>query len=368
MKILIDLTSLADNFSGIERYALNISKQMIIQDNINRYILVFKNRVYDEFAELLDKDNIETKVIKGNNKLIFNQIILPYNLYKIKADKYIFLAFPSPILFYKKGIINTIHDLTAFLFPETMNLKSKIYFKYSIINAVKKSELILTVSNSSKDDLIDKFGENLKVEVISNGISNVFTNFNSLEKEKIYEKYNLPDEYILCLGTIEPRKNLKLLIEAYIDLKREGLELPKLILVGRKGWKLEDEFKGINIEKYKSDIVFTGFVDDNDLPYIYENAQFFVFPSLYEGFGIPVIESLYMKTPVIISNIKSLTEITNYKAKTFISNDKEDLKNKIREYINLSTSALKKEAISVRKEIIKYNWEQEAKKLILLVG
>ena len=104
MKILIDLTSLADNFSGIERYALNISKEMIKQDKVNKYILVFKNQIHKEFDEFINDNNIDIKIIKGKNKLIFNQIILPYYLYSIKADRYLFLAFPSPVFFRKKEL------------------------------------------------------------------------------------------------------------------------------------------------------------------------------------------------------------------------------------------------------------------------
>ena len=126
MKILIDLTSLDDNFSGIERYALNISKQMIIQDDKNNYILVFKNNIHEEFKKFRNRKNVKFKIIKGKNKLIFNQLILPYYLYKFKCDKYLFLAFPSPILFKKRGIIyngKRKNDCKRNFKPNTKNIK-----------------------------------------------------------------------------------------------------------------------------------------------------------------------------------------------------------------------------------------------------
>ena len=237
MKIAIDLTSLNDNFSGLERYALNISKNLIKQDLENEYILIFKNEVFKDFISIIDDNKVKYKVIKGKNKLFFNQIKLPLELYKITADKYLFLAFPSPLVFRKKGIINAIHDLTAFLFPETMKRNSMIYFKCSIINAMKISETIITVSNASKFDILKKFTPK-KIVVINNGISDVFQNFNFNDEinSNIKKKYYLNEDYILCLGTLEPRKNLILLLKAFSELKRDGTISEKLIIVGRNGW------------------------------------------------------------------------------------------------------------------------------------
>lgn len=365
MKILIDLTSLADNFSGIERYALNISKQMIIQDNKNNYILIFKNKVHEEFEKFRDRKNIELRVITGKNRLIFNQIILSYKLYRAKADKYLFLAFPSPILFFRKGIINTIHDLTCWDYPETMKALSRWYFRISILNAMIFSERILTVSNFSKNRIVNKFKSRKNINVIYNGVSEVFKNFeyNNEENEIIKVKYNLKENYIMALGTLEPRKNLELLIEAFIELKKEGKINRKLVLVGRKGWKFDSIVEGID-DYIKDDIFFTGFIEDKYLPYIYYNADFFVFPSLYEGFGIPVIESIYMNTPVIISDIESLAEITDNTCKKFISNDKKELKKAILEYVNLQKKELKLEVLNAKNIIVRYDWKDEARKLI----
>lgn len=364
MKILIDLTSLADNFSGIERYALNISKELLIQDNLNKYILLFKNEVHKEFDKFKNRSNIEFKVIKGKNKLVFNQIILPYYLYSMKADKYLFLAFPSPILFRKKGIINTIHDLTAWDYPDTMKVSSRLYFKASIINSMKISEKIVTVSEFSKSRIEDKFRKN-NVHIVYNGISEVFINNKEKNFKYIKEKYNLPDSYIMCLCTLEPRKNIQLLIKAYMELKIERKIDLKLVLVGRKGWKIENLLREVN-NRYSDEIIITGFVDDDDLPLIYKNSEMFIFPSLYEGFGIPVIEAMYMRVPVICSNTSSLPEVVDGKGLLFNNNDKDDLKDKILNFIRMSKEDINsiKEAARVRANDFK--WEDEAKKLINL--
>lgn len=369
LKIAIDLTSLADNFSGIERYALNISREMIKNDTYNEYILLFKNSIHPLYNQLLEDKKVKPVIIQGNNKLIFGQLTLAKELYRIKADKYIFLAFPSPVLFRKKGIINTIHDLTAWDYPKTMKFLSKMYFKLGIRNAVKVSERILTVSEFSKRRIIEKFKiEN--ISIIYNGISDVFLKSSMKMQEKnlsdLKEKYKLPDSYLMCLCTLEPRKNIELLIKAYVELRNKNKISEKLVLVGRKGWKVEKLLNDIN-NNYIEDIIITGFVDDEDLPLIYSEAKCFIFPSLYEGFGIPVIEAMYMNVPVICSNTSSLPEVINGCGILFENNNIEDLKDKILAFLNSD----EKEFLSVikmaRKRAEKFNWHSEAHKLIELL-
>lgn len=361
MKICIDLTSLNDNFSGIERYALNIAMSLIKNDLENEYILIFKNEVYKEFIGLIEDNKVKYRLVKGKNKLIFNQIKLPLELYKIKADKYLFLAFPSPILFRKKGIINTIHDLTAFLFPETMKKKSMLYFKYSIINAIKVSEAIITVSNTSKMDILRKFNPR-KIFVINNAISDVFENFefNNEINRDIKRKYSLNEDYVLCLGTLEPRKNLTLLLKAYSELKRERKIKEKLVIVGRNGWKFDDVLNKLKIEDVQDDIIFTGFVDDEYLPYIYLNSKVFVFPSIYEGFGIPPIEAMYMETKVICSNIDVLKEVCGENIIYFKNCNLEDLKRTICTVLNDCNYNY----LVNKERADKFKWSEEAKKLL----
>ena len=126
MTIAIDLTSLSYHLSGIERYALCITIELLKYDKSNNYILIFREKIYSEFCDYIDNTRISAKVLHGKNKLIFNQIILPYHLYHIKADKYLFLAFANPILFKKKGIISILHDMGAFDFSKKKGRRAYI--------------------------------------------------------------------------------------------------------------------------------------------------------------------------------------------------------------------------------------------------
>jgi glycosyltransferase involved in cell wall biosynthesis len=368
MHIVIDLTSLNDNFTGIERFTLNISKEMLNQDIESKYTLIFKNSVHKAFEEFRLKENISFKVINGKNKLIFNQVALMRCLYKLKADKYIFLAFPSPILFRRNGIFNTIHDLTAWDYPHTMKKLSKIYFKRSIKNSIKVSQYILTVSKFSQKRINEQFCINNSV-IIYNGVSDVFLSFNdmhSLKKGYLNEKYNIPDDYIMCLCTLEPRKNIELLIKAFVELKIEKRINCKLVLVGRNGWKVEKLLSEIS-EKYNDDIIITGFVEDEELPYIYKGAKCFVFPSLYEGFGIPVLEAMSIGIPVICSDTSSLPEVVGESGILFGNNNKDDLKNKIIEFLNKDQKTIQEMTLAGIERSKKFNWITEGKKLLQLL-
>lgn len=362
MRVCIDLTSLNDNFSGIERYAACLSKEMITDESID-FILLFKNEVHPMFKYV--KKNVENVVIPGCKKLWFNQFRLPNVIHKITADYYLFLAFPVPILSFKKNMISTIHDICCWDCPETMNGLSNWYFRLSHMIALKKCKRIITISEFSKQRIVDKlkYDEN-KIWLVYCGVDEKFINYKKSETldESVRVKYNLPKEYILSLSTLEPRKNLGLLIEAYSQLvTNENFDIP-LVLAGRKGWKMDEVLSTIDI-KVRDRIIFTGFIDDNDLPTVYGNAKLFVFPSLYEGFGMPPLEAMACGATVLSSDSSSLPEVLGDAALYFKSNDIEKLSDKMIEFNNILITEKTK-----KKQVSKFDWKIEAEKLINNMG
>ena len=362
MKICIDLTALADNLSGIERYAACISLEMIKQHE-EQYILVFKQSISPLFIDICKQKNVEAIVLPNCNKLLFNQIRLPQALHKIKADWYLFMAFPVPILSFKKNMVETIHDITAWDCPETMNGMSKWYFKFSHLVAVKKCKAIITISEFSKKRIQDQLNyPKEKTWLIYCGIDQSRFCVDSNKFDQVREKYGLPEKYYLTLSTLEPRKNMKILISAYEQLLQEGKKIPPLVLAGRKGWKMEKLLSEID-DKVKGNLYFTGFIDDEDLPEVYGMASFFIFPSLYEGFGIPPLEAMACRTPVLSSNATSLPEVCGDAPIYFESNSVEDLKGKIVEICAIAESK-RKELVNLGvSQVSKYKWENEANKL-----
>ena len=164
---------------------------------------------------------------------------------------------------------------------------------------------------------------------------------------EIRHKYHLPEQYLLCLATLEPRKNLPFLVEAYVELQEEeALGIP-LVLAGRKGWNM-DEFLNRIEEVYRRKIIVTGFIDDKDLPYVYHMADCFIFPSIYEGFGMPPLEAMAVGTMVISSDAASLPEVLGKAASYFRLGDKQELKEKMRLGIRQKTPDVSVEEVKRR--------------------
>lgn len=356
MRICVDLTSLSDNFSGIERFALSITKELV--KNIeHRWILLFKNEVHKDFKD----EDVKKIVIKGRNKLMFNQVLLPLKLATINADRYFFPAFPAPFFFFNKNTFNTIHDLSCWDCPGSNKKHMIWYFKLMYWKASLCGKKIITVSEFSKGRICSILRvKPQNIAVVYNGLSEQFNNepISENERESIVKKYNLPDYFALCLSTLEPRKNLRLLLDAYALLFDEGI-VEEIVLAGRKGWKMDDFLKGYSIEFLKH-VHFTGFVEDADLPGIYKLAKVFIFPSLYEGFGIPPLEALACGTPVISSDAASMPEVLGDNAMYFISNDIKDLKKKVSSFGENHDKRL-----GCKSEI--YSWYQNAGKLLLFI-
>lgn len=321
MKIAIDLTSLSYHMTGIERYAACMTEEMLKIDTINEYVLIFRNQVYHTFSSFIDNKRVKAIVLHGNNKVVFLQVILPIYLYKIKADKFVFFAFTSPIFFRGKGIINTIHDMGAWDSAEAMTVFQKIYWRITYRASASTSEMIITVSKFSKDRIHEILGfPQDRINVIYSAVYDGVVKDYAITFEEVEKKYNLPGKYIMTLSTLEPRKNMELLLKAFTAIK-DKVDYD-LVLVGRKGWKMDEI-----IEKYDKNgrVHITGFVDDEHVSLIYKNAMCFVFPSLYEGFGLPPVEALTLGTPVISSDAASMPEILRKQAVFFNSNDQQEL-------------------------------------------
>ncbi len=371
--ILVDLTSLAYHLTGLERYAMNLMREVIRQDDTNKYILFFKGEVHPFFKEDVTGRNVSYRLLKKSalgkltdSKLWVNQITLPLALYKEKADITVFPAFPCPLLYWRKTILTQIADLTCWDAPDTMPAKSRLFFRVMNRHSARVSKKIFTVSKFSAGRIHKKLHIPAKrLAVIYDGIGELFlkADLSGERQKQVREKYGLPERYFLSLSTLEPRKNIPLLIRAYRDaagliIKDQGsgskkdhdsaetFDIPALVLAGRKGWKneeldriLDEDRNVVSIQSDQRDhanitggktikekIIFTGFIDDEDLPVVYHMADTFVFPSLYEGFGLPPLEAISVGTRVVSSDAASLPEVLGQNAEFFRSGDQEGLK------------------------------------------
>lgn len=363
MKIAIDLTSLADNFSGIERFTMNITTWLIDISPEDDFILIYKDMVYGKLVEYSTYSNVKTIVLKRKKKLWFSQVTLLRCLYGIKADFYLFMAFPTPLFFFRKGTVTTIHDIGCWDVPEAMVASSRLFFRILYRKASKFDEKIITVSEFSRQRIQSKLHiPKDRICVIYNGVDSIFfaCTSDNMECKEVRKKYDLPDRYILCLSTLEPRKNIKLLINACCSLWENGMIKTDLVLAGRKGWKVSDIISDVNPKLIKK-IHFTGFIDDEDLPMVYHCADVFVFPSLYEGFGIPPLEALAAGTPVISSDGSSLPEILGEAALYFRNNNQKSLERLLFDFFEGNVEG----KVGIPKI---YDWKESAQKFKAFLG
>lgn len=207
----------------------------------------------------------------------------------------------------------TIHDLVPLFFPDLVPWKHLLFFKLFMKRAAKTADIIITDSEHSKQDIVHYLSiPEEKIRVIYLGYEPQHHKDNEQRTlQDVLSHYGISQLYLLFVGVIEPKKNLERLIEAFSLLRQNsppGKEL-QLVIAGGKGWLSENLYRKVQELHLDKQIIFTGFVPDDDLPYLYTGAEVFVFPSIYEGFGLPVIEAMAYGVPVVTSNVSSLPEI-----------------------------------------------------------
>ena len=236
---------------------------------------------------------------------------LAWELWRRPVDVLWVPAHTLPILRRKKIITAvTIHGLEYEYLPEYYRFPQKLYLNKSTEYAVKRADKIIAVSHWTKKQLVKRLGaDEQKIKVIYEGISKKFIHLNNSEYlRQIRHKYGIKKDYILFIGTIQPRKNLVRLIEAFAGLK-DTMKKPELVIGGKKGWLDEAIYQAPKKFGVEKQVKFIGRVAEADLAGIYKGARIFVWPSLMEGFGLPVLEAMNFGVPVITSNRGALPEV-----------------------------------------------------------
>ena len=379
MRIGIDCRKFYDVFlnrgAGVERYTYHFVKTLLRQDESNEFVLFFYSDISPETIHKIKANNPRVKIIKmfrktSNIPFIDSHYRFARSLKKENLDLTIFPANVIPLTFRGKSIL-VIHDLAIYLhsewFPEKQWFSTKILVPLSL----RKAKLIVTVSLNTKNDLLTLFKlDEEKVRVIHPGIV-IKDNYIEEEKQKVLKKFDITGEYVLYLGTIEPRKNIKSLIKAFSGYLFENEESKvTLVLAGIKGWKFQPIFKylqDINHRLPKSQIKYVGKVSNRERNILLKNSQAFIFPSRYEGFGFPVLEAMAMKVPVVTSNNSSLKEIAGDGAALLIDpEDSSDIRRSIKRI--LDDKILRQQLILVaEKRAQKFTWENSVAKFQTLL-
>jgi len=362
-KISLELQWAVGKKTGVGWYIYNIVKELSKSDR-NDYIAEFINFMgRHDVKSQIDYD-IKIKQNKMFTYTMYNFLTKKLNIrhnliFGTKSDIYHFFNFTIPKNI-KGKVINTIYDTVFISAPETMGDRKELEeYKYG----AQKSDLIITISESAKNDIIKNLGvDEDKIEIVHPGIDleNYSQKYEKEELERIRKKYNLPSEYILYLGTIEPRKNIERIIKAFIKYKEKVDDDLKFVIVGKKGWKYENIMK--LIESMGTDIIITGYIDEEDKIPIYKLAQFFTFPSLYEGFGMPVLEAMAAGVPVVTSNVSSLPEVAG-DAAILVNPLNEDEIFEAYKKIRNDSNYREEMILKGYEQAKKYQWKYSAKKL-----
>lgn len=205
--------------------------------------------------------------------------------------------------------ILTIHDLIFRKIPEHHKFLNRWYLNLTMPLYAKRANHIIAVSKATRDDVMDTYGvSGDKITVIPEAAAPRFKPQAVEALEATRKRYQLPKRYLLYVGTVEPRKNLLRLLKVWERLYKAA-EAPSLVLVGKRGWLSDDFFNALDTSPARHGVIVTGYVRDEDLPALYAGATAFVFPSLYEGFGLPPLEAMACGTPVVCSNVSSLPEV-----------------------------------------------------------
>jgi glycosyltransferase involved in cell wall biosynthesis len=261
----------------------------------------------------------------------------------------------------------TVHDLSFMHYPECADANLRAYLNKAVPRSVHRADLILADSQSTKDDLVELLGvEPDRVEVLYPGVEERFRPIEDQALlEQVRQRYNLPSRFILGLGTLQPRKNFVRLIEAFASVQIGKYASLHLVIAGGRGWLYEDIFAAVERLGLEGKVVFPGFVADEDLPALYNLAELFVFPSLYEGFGLPPLEAMACGTPVVTSNASSLPEVVSGAGLMVEATDEEALAEAMKRA--LDDRALREKMIIKGLEQAKnFTWEKSALKLLSL--
>ena len=367
MKVSIELQPCLKNKSGIGVYTYELTKRLQNFKDIEfeGNIFNFFNRNYIERdIEGLDiKKNICSLFPYGVYRRIWSYAPIKYNfLFRRNADIYQFFNFVIPPNISGK-VITTIHDLTYILYPNTMDTSNRKRLEKDMKSTVKRADYIITISESSKRDIVKYLDvDENKIQVIYPGVDEVYKKvLNSDEITTVKKKYNIDGKYLLYLGTLEPRKNIETIIKAYNCFKRFDKDNIKLVLAGKKGWLYESIFKLVKEFNIEDKVIFTDYIDDMDKAPLYQGAEMFLFPSLYEGFGIPVIEAMASRIPVITSNSSSLPEVAGEAAIITDPLDYKKISNSIERILN--ENGLREKMVNEGiKQASKFSWDSSAEK------
>lgn len=365
MRIAIDVRSLMEGrHSGVEEYTTQIIRAMVRAAPDHEYHLFYNSAKQVSLPDL--GEAVALHGFRYPNKA-FNTMQFALNWPHwdslVRADCFFVPNFRLMPLSRNIPVVTTVHDLSFERFPELFSWRRRVWHKLMRPRVlVKNSDQVIAVSQATKEDVVDIYGiEEKDVLVVYSGISGEVGELSEEEpfKVKVKKKYQLPDKYVLFLGTFEPRKKVSNIILAFDAIADKVSH--DLVLAGEKGWLMGEIKRALSVVKNRQRIHVLGYVPPQDKRALYSQADLFVYPSIYEGFGFPPLEALLSGTPVITSCNSSLPEVVGEWATLVEPDDAAELALTMKELLNDLPDVPER----VGREIVKkYSWDRAARETL----
>lgn len=310
MRIAIDAHSVGTGLGGNESYATNLIEALAGIDSTNQYTLyVTRDEAVAKFENRWS--NFAVRQTRPHTPLIRIPLTLSAELRKNPVDV-LHVQFTAPP-FAPCPVVVSIHDLSFEHLPETFKRRSRTQLRLTVRRSARKATQILALSEHARADIISTYGISPDiVTAIPIAAADRFCPVvDERDLQRVRHTYGIAGDYILSVGSIQPRKNLGRLVAAYARLRRTNgnLKLPKLVIVGKRAWLYGETLRAIKESGVSDSVILTGYVPEADLPALYSGALCFVYPSYFEGFGLPPLEAMKCGAPVLAGNRTSLSEV-----------------------------------------------------------
>lgn len=364
----IDCRLYSPKFTGIGRYVFELVKQLIEIDSENRYILYFNQPEFDAFQ--VPNERWQKKLVNIRHYSLDEQTRFAWFLNREPVDLLHFPHFNAPVLC-KKPFVVTIHDLTLHYYPYksytprwTIQKGMEIFVYRRLMGSItRKARHIIAVSENTKQDLMKEYQlAAAKISTVMEGVPESFQKSSLQGTEEVKKKFGITKNYLLYTGVWRSHKNLLRLLEAFRKVLDAGQDV-QFVLTGKKDPVYPEIPEAIERLSMRQQVVLTGFVEEQDLVALMSGAEVYVFPSLYEGFGLPPLESMQLGVPVACSNTSSLPEVCGDAAVYFDPKNAQEIADKV--LLLLKSQPIRQEFIEKGKNNIKrFSWSTMASQIL----
>ncbi len=359
MKIAINMTPLikGKGVTGIGNYIIQIVSRILEEDETNEFYLISNGDLSVDFPR---KENVHSVKINSSSSYCVSRYLIIKELMKEKVDVYWSPTQALPLIKPKRTkYFMTMYDVANLKnvgFARYNSLRQKL-FRYVTKRSLEKADCVFSISEATKRDIIQVFNmtDENKIKTIYLGGNDSRKQF---ESNDVLDRFKISNPYFLYVGTLQPRKNIKTIVDGYIKYREKGHK-GLLVLAGGVGWGVDDVLQRIKESCYQNDIFIMGYISETDKQTLYRNATGVVFPSLYEGFGIPILEAFEYGLPVITAKNTSLPEVGG-EAALYLEDELSagELAQLLEKVMELSEEERQEISQKDKEQLLKFDWDK----------